>query len=157
MMRYSMSVLTVAVAVAAACGGDAAQDGGDTDAPRIEGQLPAASSADAAADTAGTQMELGEAGGYVIQVRVTGDGLTMDRDTLGASGQVTFVMENGGEDTYQLHVQKEGGGQWKSLTVPPGGSIELSMVLEAGNYTVGAPLASASEAAEGMRRPLVIR
>lgn len=156
-MRYSMSILTVAVALAAACGGDGAEDVGDADAPRIEGELPATSAADAAADTTATGMEPGDPAGQVIQVRVTGDSLTLEPDTLASSGQVTFVMENGGEDTYQLHVQKEGGGQWKSLTVPPGGSIELSMVLEAGNYTVGAPLASADETPESMRRPLVIR
>lgn len=157
MKRHSM-VLLVAAAVAAACGTDAEPDGADAiptvdRAAPSEGDVPSA----AAADTPVERGEVAPDGSQVVRVRLRAEGLNMTPDTVAVAGQVTFVMENQADGTYQLHVQKVGGGQWKSMSVPPGGSIELSMVLGSGEYTVAAPPASGGEPAEGMRRPLVIR
>lgn len=162
-MKRSVWMLFAALAVA--CAGDAdtpateaadVEAAADTEAAEelqvVDGAIPPPSNPDLPQGSVGAVED-----GQVVTVRLTAQGVSLSQDTLPQGGQVTFILENESAGAHQLHVRKTTGGQWKSMAVPPGGNVEMSMILSGGLYDVMTPPAAGGEAPAALQKRLVIR
>lgn len=75
-------------------------------------------------------------------------------DTIPA-GEVTIALENRGERPHAIEVRNERAGRWRSLPIPPGGTVTLTMPMAPANYEVISTTEAYVE--RGMRALLIVR
>jgi hypothetical protein len=71
------------------------------------------------------------------------------------TGEVTVNIENRGERPHTIELRSETQGRWRTVPIPPGGKIGLSMPLLAGTYEVVST--DSAYMARGMRATLTVR
>ena len=75
-------------------------------------------------------------------------------DTIQA-GEVTIALENRGERPHTIEVRSVRSGRWRSLPIPPGGAVTMTMAMAPANYEVFSTTEAYVE--RGMRALLVVR
>ncbi|MEV4312564.1 cupredoxin domain-containing protein [Actinocrispum sp. NPDC049592] len=70
------------------------------------------------------------------------------------AGVYTFVVNNAGQATHSLEIQKEGVADYRSDNIRPGHSDELTVQLEAGTYQVWCPVGN--HRSQGMNMELTV-
>lgn len=75
-------------------------------------------------------------------------------DTIQA-GEVTISFQNRGERPHAVEVRNERAGRWRSMPVPPGGTVALTMPLAPANFEIVSTTDAYVE--RGMRAMLIVR
>jgi plastocyanin len=98
-----------------------------------------------------------EAGPHQVDVVLGEWTIGLGRDELPA-GRTTFRIRNAGEHDHVFEIER-GDQEWETETIPPGGSAELTVNLEPGEYEVYCPVVgdAGSHRELGMETRLVVR
>jgi hypothetical protein len=123
-----------AMVVLAACRGDAPREEatkapGDTISAAkmdsIRQHQVAANAGGISGDTVGP--------GFKVVAEFTNDTLTISPVEI-PPGEVTIYAQNKSQEPHRLEIVGQYGGRWRSLRVPPGGTVSLNSTMVAGPY-----------------------
>ncbi len=137
-MRLTRWVGFAALVAMAACRGDAKRDAATAavDSTVVEKKdslttpAPAPSAYGISGDTTGL--------GFKVIAEFTQDSLTMSTTEIPA-GEVTIIAQNKSTDTHRLEIIGAAGGRWRTLKVPPGGTVTLNSTMMPGDYDAHDP------------------
>lgn len=153
-MRSVLSVLLL-VSLVVACGApDSPPAATEEPAPPPEpqgqyGWLPAPEDSTRRAGTLGDA----EHAHHVVAV-LTEWGIELDPDTIEA-GEVSIALQNHGEQSHAIEVRSIRAGRWRSLPIPPGGTVTMTMPMAPANFEVVSTEDGHVE--RGMRALLIVR